>query len=261
LGRIAQFLYHRHDADTLRRRIFGTTPRAEKKSSLKILLSIYIKYFRKEVKKRQEKKEEREKKNLKQKRVMSSTSCGYQGSLMECPPTGMFAMPSGNFMVQGAVNFAHAGSTLVFWAANPMTPTGSAAGAGMPFPTPDIAYDNTVNRGSVLIGPAGQFQFMIRFPNAYYTQGGAIKVEPCVHYRICGPGSDNQIHTITLGNAVPYRSQTYPTARKGPEFYASRLHLPLRSQEEILRASGYPSTNISTAGQPAHFWRGAVPSA
>ena len=176
---------------------------------------------------------------------------------MECPPQGMFSMPSGNFMVQGTVNPGHAGATLKFWAANPMTPTGSAAGAGMPFPNPDIAYDNSVNQGAVLVGPAGQFQFMIRYPNAFYIQGGAIKVEPCVHYRICGPGSDNQIHTIQLGNGVPYRSQTYPPERKGPEFYSGRDQLPLRTQEQILRASGYPSTNRSTAGN--NFWLGAVP--
>ena len=50
-------------------------------------------------------------------------------------------------------------------------------------------------------------------------------------------------------------SQPKTAARANPRFYSGRTELPMRTQEQILRDSGYPENNK----MPANFWGKAVP--
>lgn len=163
----------------------------------------------------------------------------------------------GEFIVKGYVKSLQTDPTVLFWAANPATYCQSFSGAGMPFPNPEIAYDNTPNRGAVK-AHGNQFKFKVRFPNAYYTNLGSTYVEPCVHIKVCGDNdpTNDKIHTVKLGHGIPFRSTTntpYPkvtNSRTSPLFYSGRDNLPMRTQEQILRDSSFPKINNT----PKNFW-------
>ena len=166
----------------------------------------------------------------------------------------------GEFVVRGSVNSILTNPTVIFWAPNPPTYTQSYTGSGLPFPNADIAYENTPNRGAVL-AEGGQFEFRVRYPNSYYMGLGSVLVEPSVHIKVCENGKSGKVETIKLGNGIPFRSLTYPPVqsgtapRKNPMFYAGREKLPMRTQEQILRDSGFPEENV----MPKNFWGKAVP--
>ena len=166
----------------------------------------------------------------------------------------------GEYVVKGTVKSKTSNPKVLFWAANPPTYTTSYSGSGLPYPNPDIAYENTPNRGSVIANNRS-FEFRIRYPNSFYIGLGSLYLEPCVHIKICENGTDGNVETIKLGNGIPFRSLTYPPTqpntrpRRGPLFYLGRDKLPIRSQETILRESGFPEENIV----PKNFWGMAVP--
>ncbi len=161
----------------------------------------------------------------------------------------------GEYIVKGSVQTKTTNATVMYWAANPPTYTTSFSGSGLPYPNPEVAYENTPNRGAVKTS-GGQFQFRVRFPNAYYIGLGSVYVEPCVHIKVCEEGSDGTIQTIKLGNGIPYRSLTYPPTQNGTlprencMFYDGRDKLPIRGQEAILRSAGYPEQNKMAT----NFW-------
>jgi len=161
----------------------------------------------------------------------------------------------GEYVVKGSVPTKTNDATLLFWAANPADYLTSFSGSGLPFPNAEIAYENTTNKGATKIS-GGVYQFRVRFPNAYYSGLGSVYVEPCVHIKVCEEGGDNKIYTVNLSNGIPFRSLTYPPTQPGtaprtsPLFYAGRDELPMRTQEQILRDSGYPEKNT----MPQNFW-------
>jgi hypothetical protein len=157
----------------------------------------------------------------------------------------------GEFIVKGKIDEL-GNSKILFWAPNPPTYTTSYSGSGLPYVNPSIAYENTPNRGSVM-AKNGNFEFRVRYPNSYYMGLGTVCVEPCCHIKLCG---NDKIHTVKLGNGIPFRMCSYPPtvkntrARENPMFYIGREDMPVRSQEKILRDSGYPEENLT----PANFW-------
>ena len=157
----------------------------------------------------------------------------------------------GEFVVKGHINEI-GNSKILFWAPNPPTYNTSFSGSGLPFANPDMAYENTPNRGMVT-AVNGSFEFRVKYPNSYYMGLGTVHVEPCCHVKMCG---DDKIHTIKLGNGIPFRMLTYPPTmgsapRANPSFYAVRDKQPVvRTQEQILRDSGFPEENK----MPSDFW-------
>ena len=77
-------------------------------------------------------------------------------------------MVNGEFVVKGTVKSVHLILQYYIEAANPPTYSQSYTGSGQPYPNPDIAYENTPNRGAVK-ATGNHFEFRIRFPNAYYV--------------------------------------------------------------------------------------------
>ena len=105
------------------------------------------------------------------------------------------------------------------------------------------------------------FEFKVSYPNSYYVGLGTAIVEPSCQIKVCGPNSDNKIHTIKLGHGIPFRMLTYPSSfktksRKNPSFYDVRDNQPIRTQEQILRDSSFPSSNK----MPEDFWGLAPPN-
>ena len=52
----------------------------------------------------------------------------------------------GEYTVKGFDEDIRNDDTIIFWAANPATYNGSYSGSGLPFPNPEIAYQNSINR-------------------------------------------------------------------------------------------------------------------
>jgi len=166
----------------------------------------------------------------------------------------------GEFTVRGFEANINPDSTVIFWAANPPTYNGSFSGSGLPFPNPEIAYQNSINKGTVqTIG--GYYEFKIKFPNAYYVGLGSKYVEPCVHIKIIQEHGEDKLKTIKLGNSIPFRSLRHSNGqrnippRNNSSFYKLTEKLPIRTQEQILRDSQYPENNA----MPSNFWGGAIP--
>ena len=155
---------------------------------------------------------------------------------------------SGDVLVQGEVKSATPDPTIVFWAPNPPTWSQSYSGSGLPFHDSIQAYQKSPNVGAVK-AVNRKFEFRIKFPNAYYVGLGSLYVPPVVHFKICEEGSDTKkYHTIELGKGIPYRTLTYPSPpsnrpRDSPLFYHCGTSLPVRTQEQVLRDSGYPEDN------------------
>ena len=185
---------------------------------------------------------------------MSNWKMEWSDKYMNCNGV-VYDSGSGEFLVKGSVKSVTSNPTIMFIAPNPPTYVTSFSGSGLPYPNPEVAYENTPNRGSV-VAIDRNFQFKIRYPNAYYVALGSVYVEPCVHIRVCENGLAGELQTIRLGKGIPYRSLTYPPTtpnvkpRSSPLFYSGLEDLPIRSQEQILREADYPRENI----MPDNFW-------
>lgn len=167
---------------------------------------------------------------------------------------------SGEYVVSGQTT-APNDSMVLFWAANPPNYNTSFAGSGLPYPSPDIAFDNTPNKGAVRV-KNGSFKFFIRYPSSFYAGLGTLYVAPHVYYKVCdNSGKESKVYSVKIGKGIPFRTLTYPpppttAPRRNVSFYAGRDSLPLRTQEQILRDSGYPDKNI----MPDNFWGLAIPN-
>ena len=161
---------------------------------------------------------------------------------------------NGNLKVTAKVKSKTPNPYIIYWAAAPNTLSSSYSGSGLPYANPEQAYDNSPNVGTVQ-AKNGQFQFNIYMPNSYYVGLGSLYVPPNIHFKICEPGSDNKFVTIKLNKGVPFRTLTYTAppsklSRTCPKFYDNMHTLPFRSQEQILRDSGYPCNKP----MPDNFW-------
>lgn len=134
-------------------------------------------------------------------------------------------------------------TTIEFWAAAPPTLGVSFSGSALPYYDAEQAFNNSPNIGKFT--PHFKKSIIkLHTPNSYYSHLGTRLIESCVSVKIT---YDNVsvVELVNLGTTAPYRSLTYPSTRNSPMFYdRSHLQTP-RSQESILRASGYPSCKSS----------------
>tara|TARA_Y100000389_G_C17470142_1_gene529673 strand:- start:7016 stop:7558 length:543 start_codon:yes stop_codon:yes gene_type:complete len=131
----------------------------------------------------------------------------------------------------------------------------SYSGSALPFPDAQIAFENSPNFGAHKI--RDRLTFTIDFPNSYYSHVGTRIILPHVRIELMDLNKKKfASEIIKLGEIAPFRLLSYPSIpapRDSPLFY-SREHLTKpRSQEQILRSSGYSHTT------PKNFWNGAIP--
>ena len=160
---------------------------------------------------------------------------------------------TGDLVVHGQVKTTSPNAKVYFWAAAPPTYGTSFSGSGMPYPSPDVAYDRTPNKGIIDVVD-GKFVINMKYPNAYYVGLGSLYIPPHVNFKLCEPGADEQYFSVQVDDGIPFRTLTYPAPptnkpRISPMFYCEP-EKGARSQEEILRASAYPAQNV----MPANFW-------
>lgn len=91
----------------------------------------------------------------------------------------------GDYVVRGTLPSGEpANSELRYWASNPIDRHQSYTGSGLPFPNPEIAFDNTPNQG-LLRASGSVFEVKVHYPNGYYVNLGKNYVKPCVHFEMC----------------------------------------------------------------------------
>ena len=106
-----------------------------------------------------------------------------------------------NFVVRGQV--LRGNCPIRYWAANPPDLRQSYSGSGLPFPNPEIAFENTSNRGMVNCDSHGRFEFKVVKPNGYYISQGRKLIGSQVKLHL---GSDDDIKILQLGNPIANRS-------------------------------------------------------
>ena len=163
----------------------------------------------------------------------------------------------GNIVVKGDLKINQPNVKIVYWASNPPDFNTSFSGSALPFYSPDQAFSKMVNAGS-LITNGYSFEFKLFYPNSYYVGLGSVYIPPQVYIKICNPNIKSNVQVVNLGNGVPFRTlaHTAPPSknnRNSPFFYTNE-NLTIRSQEQILRDSGYPSFNILPPKTPDNFW-------
>tara|TARA_Y100000389_G_scaffold179456_1_gene193539 strand:+ start:19798 stop:20337 length:540 start_codon:yes stop_codon:yes gene_type:complete len=142
-----------------------------------------------------------------------------------------------------------------YLAAQPPNLLQSYTGSALPFPDAEIAYQNTINKGSFKPNSAN-LSISMKFPNAYYSHLGSRLINPHV---ILTVSHNNKVdrEIIELGEIAPFRLLSYqsnPVPRISPLFYHRETKQKTPSQEELLRKSGY---KLKT---PNNFWGDRIPN-
>ena len=160
------------------------------------------------------------------------------------------------FTINGKLNRTSSEKHYIkYSAANPPTYNSNFSGSGLPYPSEEIAFENTPNRGVVEI-INGEFNFSIRYPNSYYVNMGTIYVEPHIKLTIVDKDNKNigETKSVNLGEGIPFRTLTWPVQRdwnEGPLFYKTDFDVnTVRTQYQILLDSAYPRKNVT----PKNFW-------
>lgn len=163
---------------------------------------------------------------------------------------------TGEVRVNGKVNNAMGlhDAKVVFWAPAPPNYRTSYSGSALPYTNAEMAFDQTPNAGTVNVSRDGSFSFSIQYPSGYYAGLGTMYISPHIRMQTIINGKVGDTEVVRVGEGVPFRLLTYPPVpatapRCSPSFYA-RDRLPVRTQEQILRDSAYPSKNV----MPANFW-------
>lgn len=124
----------------------------------------------------------------------------FKGS--ELSGTVVYSSDESIFTINGSFNGV-SNTSLKYWAASPILRNYSSAGSGLPFPNPELAYENTPNQGQVLLDNNGHFMIKVNHPGAYYAKQGTILLKPHIHFKVNGI---DQVYTIDIADYLPYRS-------------------------------------------------------
>lgn len=141
---------------------------------------------------------------------------------------------------------------VTYIAACPPDHRSSFSGSALPFANPKQAFEGTPNKGIVEVDDK-TVTLQLRYPNAYYVGLGTVYIPPMVYISYMHDGKRVE-ESVIVSQGVPFRTLTYPAgptarARIDATFYEVE-DKPVRSQEEILRASAFPEQNIT----PENFW-------
>lgn len=161
---------------------------------------------------------------------------------------------SGEVIVRGVILDSVKNDEISYLAASPTDRRASFSGSGLPFPNQTHAFENTPNKGKILL-KGNAFEFTILYPNSYYVELGRKLIQPTVYIQYYTPDNIKRVITIDVGTVVPYRTLEYPRqytlARNDATFYHAHHNLPVRTQEQIMRDSAYPSTSLK---MDKDFW-------
>ena len=161
------------------------------------------------------------------------------------------------YIVNGHINHKGLFSTgklfIKYSAANKPTYNRSFAGSALPYPTEEIAFQNSSNIDMVPVVD-NKFSFNLVYPNSYYTNMGTEYVPPQVKIVLINSKNEevSKPQIVPLGDGTPFRTLTWSDKRdwnKGSDFYYNN-NLPVIDQYNIIVKSEYPRTNRV----PNNFW-------
>jgi hypothetical protein len=145
---------------------------------------------------------------------------------------------------------------IAFKAAAPPDFRASYTGSGLPFASPAMAFENTKSHGKVQLENR-KCSITIALPNSYYVALGTVLVPPTIYIQYVSHLDTVETIEIQVDESIPYRTLTYQNKRTSPMFYTNTSPvLPVRSQEQILRDSAYPTCTMT---MPVNHW-GLKPS-
>lgn len=161
------------------------------------------------------------------------------------------------YIVNGHINDRNYFSTnklfIKYSAANKPTYNRSFSGSALPYPSEEIAFQNSSNIDMVPV-VNNKFSFNLVYPNSYYINMGSEYVPPQVKIVLINDKNEevSKVQIVPLGEGTPFRTLTWSTKRdwnKGADFYYNN-NLPVIDQYDILLDSKYPITNTV----PNNFW-------
>jgi hypothetical protein len=149
-------------------------------------------------------------------------------------------------------------SDIVYYMASaPTSINYSFYGSGLAYPSFDVAFDNTPNRGFF---EGNKFDIVLYTPNAYYDDAITTYNPPqlILKYNDSKEKNGYKILKLYLGEPILYRTQTYNLTKlkdsKKNKFYNGGFLMPVRTQEQILIDSDYPNYNINKTNYPLNHW-------
>ena len=141
--------------------------------------------------------------------------------------------------IKGTVLSAARYESMQLVAASPATRGVSYSGSALPFPCPQIAFDETPNVADVPSN--GVFDTVFDYPNSYYSHDAFTKVVSSVFLMLQERGAAAVFVRFELPDRNILRSLTHRPERRmlGPQFHSMKEDIiGIASQEEILRRIG-----------------------
>tara|TARA_Y100000389_G_scaffold108069_1_gene105218 strand:- start:1732 stop:2235 length:504 start_codon:yes stop_codon:yes gene_type:complete len=120
-------------------------------------------------------------------------------------------------------------------ASNPPNKLSSYSGNSLPFPSTEIAFENTVNKYEI-IGNSYNTEFI--YPNSYYCISKSNnKIPPSIYFVIDYNKENSVSIRIELPDLCQLKTLTHRNSMKHiPEFYDSKYHvLPVATAEKTMK--------------------------
>jgi hypothetical protein len=137
----------------------------------------------------------------------------------------------------GSITVPSAFTRMIIVAPNAIDRRMSYSGSGLPFPCPNMAFDNTPNK--VIVDSSGAFDVSFAYPNSYYTNDAFRKVEPSIFFILQqGAGVDPVFVRVSLEDVIPLRSLTHRPERAADKvaFYGAKESLIVpQTAEGVMR--------------------------
>ena len=151
-------------------------------------------------------------------------------------------IPDATLEVAWTVSPQPGDGVVTYYAAAPATRGASFDGSGLPFANETQAFQGSATRGRATASVEGTYTAKIAMPNSYYAGLGTKLVPPALWVTYTSNGSTYE-GSAKVADGIPFRTLSYPAQRTGPEFYAAQIPGTIMSQQALLYASAFPSTN------------------
>lgn len=133
-----------------------------------------------------------------------------------------------NININGIIFNPSKYNSMIILGANPPDILGNYSGSSLPFPSYDIAFNNTVNK--YIIDQNGSFDINFKYPNSYYKPDGYTKVISPIIFIL-----DDLKITFELQDKCKLKTLT--NRGNNPLFYSAKEQvLPIDTSENVMYA-------------------------
>lgn len=140
---------------------------------------------------------------------------------------------SENISIKGYLNDINNYKKVILLAANSVEKRASYSGSGLPFPCPEIAFENTPNVYEV--PRSGIIDIVFTYPNSYYTVANKEKVISSIFLILETFDNNKQFIRLELEDLYVLRTLVDRETRNGPQFYSDKYDiLPIDTAENTM---------------------------